>query len=123
MKPELLNFALAANTAHGLVMPDALRLAIGAAELLSYATMYLMTQKLMFERFDRLEGRLLDWSWTTSEIASGLAVLNTFVCCIVNELIQGRDHSSTNVALQFGLLAWTWVVAGIVYLVFPAQES
>jgi hypothetical protein len=123
MKSELLNFALATSTAHGLVMPDALRLAIGAAELLSYATMYLMAQKLMFERFDRLEGRLLDWSWTTSEIASGLAVLNTFVCCIVNELIQARDYSSTSLAWQSSLLAWTWVVAGIVYLVFPAQES
>ncbi len=123
MKLEIWNLALSADTAHGLVTPDTLRLIIGAAELISYATMYLMTQKLMFERFDRLEGRLFDWSWTTSEIASGLALLNTFVCCIVNELIQVRDHSSTSVALQFGLLAWTWVVAGIVYLVFPPQES
>lgn len=123
MKLELLNFALATSTGHALVMPDALPLIIRAAELISYATMYLMTQKLMFERFDRLEGRLFDWSWTTSEIASGLALLNTFVCCIVNELIQVRDHSSTSVVLQFGLLAWTWVVACIVYLVFPPQES
>ena len=92
MELEFLSLAIAANTAHGLARPSALELTIGAAELFIYSTMYFLTQNLMFERLDRLKGRILDRSWATSEIAAGLTLLETFVCCIVNEISQTMDH-------------------------------